>query len=91
MKRQEAYDLQVRQRSSYESAYWSFRNEEQWSNLRARLIETADLGQRTRGKQAVPPVGGTALMAMADGASVCPDGHNPDTASPCRGEPSETR
>jgi|GEM_PF-2281938 len=30
-------------------------------------------------------------MAMDEGASVLLDGHNPKTASPCRGEPSETR
>lgn len=30
-------------------------------------------------------------MAMDEGTSVFLDGHNPKTASPCRGEPSETR
>lgn len=30
-------------------------------------------------------------MAMDEGTSVLLDGHNPKTASPCRGEPSETR
>ena len=30
-------------------------------------------------------------MAMDEGTSVLLDGHNPETASPCRGEPSETR
>lgn len=30
-------------------------------------------------------------MAMDEGTSVFLDGHNPETASPCRGEPSETR
>ncbi len=30
-------------------------------------------------------------MAMGEGASVLLDGHNPKTASPCRGEPSETK
>jgi hypothetical protein len=30
-------------------------------------------------------------MALDEGISVYPDGHNPDTASSCRGEPSETR
>lgn len=30
-------------------------------------------------------------MAMDEGTSVLLDGHNPKAASPCRGEPSETR